>query len=356
MNADMRRAKLSPHQASVLAWQQEFYPRWYAQCSHVNNPDARALAWLLSAPDLLDPEAAQWQGKIARLDDLLSHPLDGLVAELSTYQAALHLAIQDQPQTRIGRYAEKLLAFFFAQQQVLFAQGLQVRSAFPLDATGVLQKGQQTLGEFDFLLQRAEGLWHWELATKFYLYAPDLPPRAASDYFIGPNLADSLGAKMQKILFQQLSLSDSASLAQPVLAAHAYIKGWIFYPFLGELELHQAAHAAGLAQQHCRGFWCYQAQLIDVAASMGAAHCAQLSRLAWLAPAVYAESSTEVLSATKAIERSQQCFERQHVPVLFAFLAKQAGQWREVGRSFVVPDDWGLCAGQAPIPQGNFER
>lgn len=346
---------MTPQKTSVLAWQQEFYPRWHARFSHLANAEARALAWLLAAPDLLDQDAAQWQGKVARLEELLSQPLDCLTAELSSWQASLHLALQEQPQTRIGRYAEKLLAFYFAKQQVLFAQGVQVRSAFPTSTTGVALKGQQTLGEFDFLLQRATGLWHWELATKFYLYAPDLPPRAASDYFIGPNLADSLGAKMQKILFQQLSLSETAELPQPVLAAQAYIKGWIFYPFLGSIDILQAAHAAGLAQQHCRGFWCYQAQLGDVAASIGAAHCVQLSRLAWLAPAVYAEDSPEVFPAAKAIHQSQQCFARQQIPVLFAFVQWQAGQWREVGRSFVVPDDWSLRAEQMPIPRGNLE-
>jgi hypothetical protein len=94
------------------------------------------------------------------------------------------------------------MAFYFAAQGQLHAHGLQVRAS-----------RTDTIGEFDFLLNAGDGLRHLEFATKFYL----LDAAAASDFngLIGPNLADTLGAKMRKIFEQQLSLAHPA--AQPAV-------------------------------------------------------------------------------------------------------------------------------------------
>ncbi|HEX7634981.1 MAG TPA: DUF1853 domain-containing protein, partial [Noviherbaspirillum sp.] len=43
--------------------QAQFHRRW----NHLNDPHVRTLAWLLDAPDLLDPQAPQWQGRIASI-------------------------------------------------------------------------------------------------------------------------------------------------------------------------------------------------------------------------------------------------------------------------------------------------
>ena len=124
--------------------------------------------------------------------------------------------------TRLGLYAEKLMAFYYQQHGQLVAHGLQVRAT-----------RNDTVGEFDFLLDAGpDGVEHIEFATKFYL----LEGSAASrfDTFVGPNLADSLGAKMRKIVDKQLALAShpaaQALLPRPVLRARALVKGWLFYP------------------------------------------------------------------------------------------------------------------------------
>ncbi len=342
---------MNPLADSVIAWQQDFYPQWHARYQHLPNRDVRALAWLLQAPDLLDNAAAQWQQRIANVHALVpEQDISAFLASMAQ-DPSLTLAMQASPQSRIGRYAEKLLAFFFERSGVLHAQGLQVRQAMPLDEQGQAAKGNQTIGEFDFLLRASQpGLLHWELATKFYLFAPDLPSRAASDYFIGPNLADSLGAKMQKILHQQLALSQHAKLEQPVIAAQAYIKGWMFYPYQPR-NISILAQQAGLNAQHCRGFWCYASDIFALAEQLQAPHPSILSRLACLAPAAFAQGEQPVLSIVDTHSEIVASFTSQNMPILLALLRWEEGQWRECGRSFVVPDDWSERAALARIPQ-----
>ncbi|MBI3231016.1 MAG: DUF1853 family protein [Burkholderiales bacterium] len=320
-----------------------------------------ALAWLLAAPDLLDRHASVWQSKIAQLADV--NVVTPTSAQLLALAPSLQQAMQAEPQTRIGRYAEKLLAFYFQQQGVLHAQGLQVRVAAASEEVeaGDAAKGVQTLGEFDFLLQPtgkpSAGLWHWEFATKFYLYAPSLLPRAASDYFIGPNLADSLGAKMHKILQKQLALGQYAQLPYAIVRAQALIKGWMFYPFQDAADgadsaaISLAESASGLAPDHCRGFWCSQAQLPRLMQCLQLEHLTNLARLRWLAPALVASGSPQVQDLAQAQEYLVQYFQQQTMPVLWALLRFDDGHWCEAARVFVVPDDWLSRAQQANIPQ-----
>src|ERR1039457_572327 len=98
-------------------FQAQFDRRW----NHLNDPHVRDLAWLLDSPDLLDPNAAQWQGKIATVSDRMSQPLRDWLAELDHAPRALHAYLNLEAFTRLGRYAEKLLAFYFQHQGILFA-------------------------------------------------------------------------------------------------------------------------------------------------------------------------------------------------------------------------------------------
>jgi len=99
-----------------------FHRKW----GHLARPHVRALAWLLDSPDLLDPDSPHWQGKIATLGPItpaVANWLDDLDADPSLLDAALG----NRFYSRLGLYAEKLMAFYFAQQGTLAAHGLQVR-------------------------------------------------------------------------------------------------------------------------------------------------------------------------------------------------------------------------------------
>ena len=321
---------LEPEPLEPDRFQAEFHRRWH----YLHDPHVRALAWLLDAPSLLNPDAAQWGGKMATLDidpAVLARWLTGLDAAPASLHAYLNMASI----TRLGRYAEKLMAFYFTAQGSLMAHGLQVQAA-----------RNDTVGEFDFLLREGDDLVHWELATKFYLF--EAPGKTeGGDYFIGPNLADTLGAKMEKILQRQLALSShpaaQAYLPQPVLHARALIKGWLFY----HRDDSVALASSGVAAAHCRGFWCTLDEFVEVKGSCFAV----LPRLSWLAPAR--------LSMRDGLDRNAMAawltahFSSDAMPVMVALLQPEVGDHAsgatviglEMARGFIVPNDWRARAG-----------
>lgn len=300
------------------ACQQQFHQRW----NHLSDPHVRALAWLLDAPDLLDPQAVQWQGKIASYADADLAAWLSMLEQAPEKLQALHRHIGSLPSTRLGLYAEKLMAFYFAQQQMLVAHSVQVRAS-----------KNDTIGEFDFLLRLNGDLVHWEFATKFYLLETgggSLQP----DDFLGPNLADSLGAKMQKILQRQLVLSQHPAsqihLSEPVASAQALVKGWLFYQ---DEDLPPPA-ALGVSAGACRGYWRKLSALrLDQSALYQV-----LPRQRWLAPAKTALE--HALSAADAQQALSQHFAGDAAPVLLATLRAEDRHGLEIDRGFVVPDDW----------------
>lgn len=303
-------------------YQAGFHRRW----GSLGDPHVRALAWLLEAPDLLDAAAPRWQGKIASLPgDAADACRDWLLA-MDADPQPLHDYLGVHRFTRLGRYAEKLLAWYFRHRQLLVAHGLQVRAG-----------KDETVGEFDFLLRQGDRLLHWEFATKFYLLNSDDPAMASvqqADYFVGPNLADTLGRKIRKILDRQLLLgahpAAQALLPQPLAGAQALMKGWLFYR-RGE---HPSLQEIGVSAGHCRGWWCTLQELGAHLPGPGAV----LPRLAWLAPARLHEA--EVMEPAALSAALQALFAHDPMPVMVASLQPQGDRWLEVGRGFVVPDPW----------------
>ncbi|KAF1041763.1 MAG: hypothetical protein GAK35_03105 [Herbaspirillum frisingense] len=321
-----------------LSQQERFQRRWPA----LRDPHVRALAWLLDSPDLMAAEAACWEGRIASLgpvSDEVAAWLNGLQQDPALNQA-LHAHMERQPSGRLGRYAEKLLGFYLERQGQLVAANLQVRND---GAT------RETLGEFDFLVRRPGvladgGLEHWEFATKFYLLEP--APRlsgatgALADAFVGPNLADSLGRKMRKIMQQQLMLSRhpaaAAVLPAPVASAGALVKGWLFYRDGIPVAL---PPAMGIAEDHCRGFW---SDASGLPARYDQNSCfLLLPRLEWLAPARAQRART--LGLPGLLAELETRFVAEDAPVMVAVCRSLSGEDDEVvevERGFVVPAHW----------------
>lgn len=298
-------------------FQAQFHLRW----NHLNDPHVRTLAWLLDAPDLLDPHASPWHGRIASLGSVDEKTATWL-AELDHAPDELHAYLGLQPFTRLGRYSEKLMAFYLEHQGLLFAHGVQVRAG-----------KSDTIGEFDFLLRRGDVLIHWEFATKLYLLESSGHGLHA-DYFVGPNLADTLGVKIRKIMDRQLSLSQHPAaqqhLPQPVAAAQALVKGWLFYH--GQVPL--TLLSQGISGAHCCGFWCALEELDRLPAE----HYIMLPRLGWLAPAKVA--AQQALSKAALKERLSIIFNDGTTPVMVAVLAPSGDSMLETDRGFIVPDDW----------------
>jgi hypothetical protein len=299
-------------------FQEYFHQRW----QHLRDPHVRALTGLLDAPELLDVNAPCWHGQLVSMGSVSEETGRWLTA-LDVQPAALHAVIDEQPSARLGRYAEKLLGFYLAHCGQLVDQNVQVRAG-----------PNKTVGEFDFLVRNLQTgqLEHWELATKFYLLEPS--KFVQLDTFVGPNLADSLGLKINKILQQQLKLSQhpaaTAYLPEPVASAKALIKGWLFYHDT------QTALPAGLgiAADHCRGFWCTLSAL-TIAPTL---RYAVLSRLDWLAPARMDVGNT--LNGAQLADAVLHQFALTDAPAMVAICRVEGDVALEVSRGFVVPDDW----------------
>lgn len=319
-------AEMPVHHA--VTCQEQFQLRW----SFLHDPHVRALAWLLDAPGLLDAHAPRWQACIATLGPATNSDVVWL-KELDARPHALHAAINTQPSARLGRYAEKLLTFYLQQTGRLIAHNVQVRNG-----------ANDTVGEFDFLVRNesGNGAVHWEFATKFYLLESVSAP-AQIDAFVGPNLADSLGAKMDKIMHRQLKLSvhpaSARYLTLPVTQALALVKGWLFYydaPSPPPLP-----HSLGVSQDHCRGFWC---ELPGLNLDDDAAQYLILSRLEWLAPARSAAS--HALTGEQMQKAVSTLLDQTHAPVMIAVCRQEGDVVLEQRRGFVVPGNWRENAAQ----------
>lgn len=295
---------------------------FHAQWSDLHDPHVRALAWLITSPNLLAADAQQWHGKIAIL------PPDTEVVPwlygLDQHATELHAFLRIGPFERLGRYAEKLLAFYFLHQGRLVGHGIQV-----------YDERHQTVGEFDFFLKSGNAVVHWEFATKLYLMAGN----EEGDCFVGPNLADTLQAKMRKILDRQLALSRhpaaAAFLPAEIAGAQALIKGWLFYRGDESVTLN-----AGLTADHCRGFWCTRAE----ASGLEAERFVLLPRLSWLAPVQVDASQT--LDRAQLLCALELHFSQDAMPLLVALCRVNGRVAQEFSRGFIVPDDWRARAGE----------
>jgi hypothetical protein len=214
------------------------------------------------------------------------------------------------------------MAFYLRHCGILEAHGVQVRAS----------KGD-TIGEFDFLVRQGGALVHWEFATKLYLLEAGGNGRHA-DYFVGPNLADTLGAKVRKIMDRQLSLSSHPAarscVPEPIAHAQALVKGWLFY----HGATPHTAHSAGLSQAHCRGFW----RPLQEFGAVDAEAFIVLPRLAWLAPAK--ARPDEAMEKRDLQAAAEAHFAAASTPMLVALLEKRDGWLLERDRCFLVPDDW----------------
>ncbi|MFC5511278.1 DUF1853 family protein [Massilia jejuensis] len=312
--------------------QAAFHRRW----GHLRRARVRALAWLLDSPDLLDVAAPQWQGRIASTGPV-TPAVERWLRQLDQDPAPLDAALGPRVYTRLGLYAEKLMAFYFQEQGRLVAHGLQIRAS-----------RNDTVGEFDFLLEAgADALEHIEFATKFYLLQ-GVEAGQEFDALVGPNLADSLGAKMRKIFGRQLALGAHPAaqplLPRPVTLARALVKGWLFYPAGSWPAL------SGIGAGHCRGFWCALGELdaFDADAFL------VLPKLQWLAP-FRAGHAEWLMNRAQLHAELEARFETNPSPVLVAVVRAAPGVVEEVERGFIVPDDWRARAQARTAEEGRAE-
>ena len=208
----------------------------------LNSPPVRALAWSCFAPPLLNETTG-----IAAPDLPLTSQRREWLEQLDRNDRRLRDYLEQHCRSpRLGLVFESLWHFFLIEDPhtELLAHNLPVR-----------QDGR-TLGEFDVLYHDMlkDHTFHLELAVKFFLarHAGELPFRE----WLGPNSADRLDRKLERLLSHQLELSQTPAGQQALKTAgivkcepQLRVAGMLFYPE------QQKAWSHGLNPDHPTGDW-----------------------------------------------------------------------------------------------------
>jgi hypothetical protein len=299
----------------------------------------RDLAWLIGSPSLMAegtaglalPPAAWLSARAAEAEPWLE-ALDDNPAELQRYLAGTFLA--QGPHFRLGRQAERLLAFWMARRPgcELVAAGREVA------ADG------HVLGELDVVFRDPErGLVHWEAAVKFYLRGEG---SAAWDAYIGPNPRDRLLQKLRRVIDHQLPLGRdrrariALGIGDQPLTSEAFLKGWLFYPADSGWDA-PAFVPAGVHPDHGRGWWLRHGA-DEVPCAARSSRFLILARPDWLAPAHRPDDAGQRPLAHGELRAAlARHFHDQHAAVLVAEVRRdEHGWWRELARGFVVHAHW----------------
>jgi len=296
-----------------------------ARLDALRDAAVRDIAWLLFSPHLL--RAQPPHGVLAtpfELPDEAAAALDWLDAQ-DADPADLHRHIAAARITRLGRYAECLLAWFLKHGPA----ARLIAANVPLRRAGV------TLGECDFLVETSKGRrLHWELAVKCYLHAGEGRGELAD--YVGPNLQDRFDLKLAHLLGHQLPLSareEFASLGhRGPWDTQMFVKGWLFYRH-GTSERDPAA----IDPAHARGWWATRAEWPSFAHDYADAWVL-LPRLEWLAPRLHDAAPVSNFVSVDAL--AQQVAHHTGPTMVAAFVQNADGRWAERSRGFIVPDDW----------------
>lgn len=276
----------------------------------------RDLAALLTAP-------APWSSGM-ELDVPALLGKEGLryLLALDQQPQVLHTWLQSTTFHRLGRYAEKLLAFWLthAPHCELIAANVPVCEA------------GRTLGEYDFLARINGEPFHVELTCKYYFMAGNGP-----DSLLGLNLKEHWLEKQQK-LSVQLTLTGSTAgqraLPTGFDSPHSVsvVRGTLFYhdqPWLTE----------PLSGLQWNGWWRRVTE--DWPVTNNETRWLQLPRLQWLSPArtfspvISFDNLRTQLNDTECVQMVAECE------------CRPDGSWHEIARGVIVPDSF--CVDQCDL-------
>lgn len=285
---------------------EESLPRW-----------KQDLLWAVNSPELLAVSESLEQPRLE------PQAID---------EAALSEWCSNHSQSRVGLYFEELVHYYL-EEHGRVEMLLRHHQVF---------RGKQTLGEIDFIYRdHAGAVIHLETAVKFFLYHPHA--QGFESQFIGPNSADNLFLKSNRLLNHQLPLSKDLSLN--IERRAVWVKGRVFYnPLFGDT---QPVLDCILNPDVATGAWIHYRQLDDFLACYEGCEFVHLRKPHWLA-GLTGDTAGEKWDASKAKMVLTGHFENQQAiggrhgfgrPVLLAIIDERSSDY-EIERVFVVPDAW----------------
>ena len=299
----------------------------------LRDADVRRLAWAIGSPSLFDPATTAWQGRLrsdAWAASELNRCADWLLAQDHAPETLKRSLGDPLTITPLGHTFEKLVLFWQSTRPDVRAstRGLMVRN------------GGRTLGEFDIVLLRHDGVIETlEVTVKYYL---NLRPELGIDGCIGPRAFDRMSDKFGKMTTRQTDLGhtefgraaisrwlqnacgETLSPDQLIVENYALARGYVFHPS------DDVAIPAELSPAHARGLWQTDStQLPANAANGDALLWRNLSSREWLGP-YRGEAAESNWPSDPAMPR------------MYACLEKRGDEWQESERRFVVRADAGL--------------
>lgn len=283
------------------------------------HPAVRHLAWLCSAPQLIDAPSVFEPAR-----HLPSNYLQRLCEWDKRPETAPSL-LGEPPQRRLGFYFERLYEVLLSD---LLGWKILLKNA-------QIQSNGHTLGELDFIVHNTldDRIEHHEVAIKYYL---GVPTSEGDALWYGPNARDRLDIKSDRLINHQsrrthqpetLELLATHGITGP-LAARIFMPGYLFYPLLQPL-----APPTMTPPNHLRGWWAYTDELEQT----DTATWVQLRKPHWVGPwCQTAVPSTEETAQTLAR------INEDKIPRLFSDLGYDPNTrtWIERRRVFVVPASW----------------
>jgi uncharacterized protein len=217
------------------------------------NPHVCDLAWAISSPPLLLPDASDCRWYSNEWYRSAGAESTELMIHADRHPQSLESMLAERSDRRLGNYFETLWAYWLSANPrfELLGRNLQINDQ------------GRTLGELDFIvLDRAIGkCLHWEVAVKFYLGRGDTSLQCN---WLGPGRKDRLDLKVGHLLNRQLKLGSHPLVREWCdnrgirIDAHAVIlKGRLYYP-LDRDGQRNFPHNAN--PRHLRSRWLTQAQ------------------------------------------------------------------------------------------------
>ena len=313
------------------------YARWMTPFADLHDlpgqlrrPAVRDLAWTVLSPALLSqPPCAQRHPLTASAwaDD--PERLRQWLLALDQDEQALLDWLARLTSHRLGLYYESLWQFALGQ-----APGVEL-----LAANLPIREGGHTLGELDIVLRDREGVHHLELAIKLYL-GPSGGDGHDPAHWLGPGCHDRLDRKLGHLARHQLTISSwpqsrqaLASLGVHEARAHAWLGGYLFYPWPVLAESPVGANA-----QHLRGRWLRRNDWPDYQQANPTGRWQPLPRHAWLAPARV--EATACWSPLQFEAWLGELDDQARAQLLVRLEVAGDGTWQEAERVFLVADSW----------------
>ncbi len=288
----------------------------------IRNQTNRDLAWLLTAPSLLNPSYQHPH----QLSNPLTHEQTQVLLE----------ALADATKTsfestsrRLGHYAEDLIIHWLKHiENKSMHAGIQIND-----------DDKRSIGEFDILFENNQK-WHWwELSTKFYCLHQD---ESELGQWIGPNSQDNFGRKYDHLFNQQLHLIEHPAAQAFLEQQHikqceraAFFKGYLFKQTNQTISnLHPAINP------DTHFYWYTFIDALDeIPQQQSSSRYIRVPRMQWISPVVL-EPRTEGLMSHKHLLNELRD-KPPEGPRLFVELAPDSdGWWCECNRGFVMPINW----------------